>query len=144
MVGGLQVYAFDDVDFTTGGPFGTHEPVGGPGTATDGDVGDVCDEEAFVVRFGGADAHAGTTGFGDAGVIYAHIVGRIIVGDAGHEALLGCILVVEKNYKSVGWVGVCEGGEVAEEGILAVVVFDDIACYARMCKTYCCDECCER
>ena len=130
LVGGLQVDAFDNVDFASRGPVGSHEPEGRPGAAADGHVGDISDEETFVVGFGGADAHAGTTGVGDAGVVYAHVVGCVVVGDAGHEALLCCVLIVHIYDEAVRWVGVCEGGEVAEEGVFAIVIFEYIACYA--------------
>ena len=35
-------------------------------------------------------------------------------------------------HETVCWVRVCEGGEVAEEGVFAIVVFDYIACYASL------------
>jgi len=44
-VAGLQVYAFDDVDFAVRGPRRTDHPEGGPGAAAGGHVRDVGDEE---------------------------------------------------------------------------------------------------
>ena len=45
LVGCGCVDAFDDVDFSAGGPgAATEEPEGGPGSAADGHVGDVCYE----------------------------------------------------------------------------------------------------
>ena len=32
--------------------------------------------------------------------------------------------------ETIRWIGVCEGGEVAEEGVFAIVVLEYIACYA--------------
>lgn len=44
--------------------------------------------------------------------------------------MLCCVLIVHVYNEAVCWVGVCEGGEVAEEGVVAVVVLEYIACYA--------------
>lgn len=51
LVGGLQVDAFDDIDFAAGGPVGTDKPESRPGTAADGHVCDIGYEEPFVVGF---------------------------------------------------------------------------------------------
>ena len=75
LIGGLEVDAFENIDFAACGPVGPNEPEGGPCAASDGHVSYVGDEEAFVVCFCRGDAHAGATGRWLACIVDTHVVG---------------------------------------------------------------------
>lgn len=133
LVGRLCVDAFDDVDFAVRGPVGPDEPEGRPG-ATDaaGHVCDVGDEEAVVEGFLGSDADARPAGGGLGGGVNGHV--GCIVGAAGgsYQFTGGGCLVIDVFDEALSRICVCEGGEVAEEGVFGVVIGENIAGYARL------------
>ena len=107
-------------------------------------MGDVSDEEAFVERFVGGDADAATAGGVFGAVVHTEVAGVAIIGDTSDQTRVrGGGVVVEFN-EAISWVGVGEGGEVAEESVAVVVVGEDIACYAAADKQGACEEADER
>lgn len=144
LIGGGSVDALDDVDFAGLGPCAlAEEPEGGPGAAADGHVGDVGDEEAFVEGFVGGDSDAAAAGGALGCVVDAEVACVAVVGDPADQAgVFGGVVVVELD-EAVGGVGLGEGGEVAEEGVVLVVVGEDIACYAALEEEGSCEEACK-
>ena len=89
---------------------------------------DVGDEEALVVGFFGADAHAAAAAGAFVCIIDTEITGVAVISDSADQTgALGCV-VAGVGDEAVSWVGVGERGEVAEESVFLVIIGEDIAC----------------
>ncbi len=131
-VGGGAVDAFDYVDFAHCGPVGSDEPESGPDAAdAAGHVGDVGEEEAFVVGFFAGDADALAAGVGCGVVVDAHVGGVAVVADGSDHFVLHCGGVVDILHEAGRGVGLGEGRKGVEEVVALVGIGEDIAGYAH-------------